>query len=132
MATFAERLKQLRKENHFTQQQIADKIGVNQGSYANWENGKREPELSTVVELAGMFNCTIDYLLGTKDVNILEFDENDLKKMEPDEISEFKEDLDKNLEQIKKAAKEKFHYSDEKIDIMLLAILKNFIENNKP
>lgn len=39
---------------------LADLAGVN----TNWENGKREPELDKVVELATELNTTVDYLLG--------------------------------------------------------------------
>lgn len=48
---FLERLKNLRKEQGLTQQGIADKIGINRGSYSNWENGKRQPTLGNVVKL---------------------------------------------------------------------------------
>ncbi|WP_438468286.1 helix-turn-helix domain-containing protein [Streptococcus pluranimalium] len=37
---------------------------MSQGSYANWENGKREPSLENVVRLAKLFGVTTDYLLG--------------------------------------------------------------------
>lgn len=61
---FSKRLKSLRQESGFTQQEVADKIGINRGSYSNWENGKREPTLENVVKLAKLFKTTTDFLLG--------------------------------------------------------------------
>ncbi|MCJ7967703.1 MAG: helix-turn-helix domain-containing protein [Lactococcus lactis] len=45
MSVFAERLKELRKQNKLTQQDIANKLDVSRVAYTNWENGKREPNL---------------------------------------------------------------------------------------
>ncbi|MGG6799489.1 UNVERIFIED_CONTAM: helix-turn-helix transcriptional regulator [Streptococcus canis] len=64
---FAERLVELRKKNDLTQQELADKIGINRGSYSNWENGKREPSFSKLIELSKLLNTTPNYLLGISD-----------------------------------------------------------------
>lgn len=64
MSIFSDKLTKYRKEQGFTQQEIADKIGINRGSYSNWENGKREPTLENVVKLAKLFKTTTDELLG--------------------------------------------------------------------
>lgn len=64
---FSKRLKSLRQESGFTQQEVADKISINRGSYSNWENGKREPTLENVVKLAKLFKTTTDFLLGVTD-----------------------------------------------------------------
>ncbi|WP_088825485.1 helix-turn-helix transcriptional regulator [Listeria goaensis] len=55
-----------------TQQALADLVSVNRVTYKNWENGKREPELNKVVELATELNSTVDYLLGNSDINYLD------------------------------------------------------------
>lgn len=68
MTTFTNRLIQLRKIRGLTQQQIADKIGVNRGSYSNWEKGKREPNFETLLKLASILNTTTSYLLGESDI----------------------------------------------------------------
>lgn len=68
MTTFTNRLVQLRKIRGLTQQQIADEIGVNRGSYSNWEKGKREPNFETLLKLASILNTTTSYLLGESDI----------------------------------------------------------------
>lgn len=57
-------LKQLRKQNKKSQQEIADFLGVNRGTYTNYELGKREPDFETLKKLAQYFNVSIDFLLG--------------------------------------------------------------------
>lgn len=61
---FPERLKELRKENRMTQQQTATLIGKSMKTYRRYENGKNEPSLETLVELATLFHVSVDYLCG--------------------------------------------------------------------
>lgn len=69
MAALTERLKELRKQKKLTQRELAEKIGVKQNSYSDWENGKSEPSLAKLTQLGHTLESTIDYLLGYSDVN---------------------------------------------------------------
>ena len=64
MATFADRLKQLRVEAGLTQHELAHKVDLSYGAIGNYESGKREPNLVTLEAFADLFNCDMDYLLG--------------------------------------------------------------------
>ena len=64
MEKFHEKLKMLRKKEGLTQQEVADKIGINRSSYSNWEKGRREPSFENLSMLACIFDVSIDYLLG--------------------------------------------------------------------
>ena len=59
-----EKLKMLRDMNEFTQQHMADALGMHRSTYAYYEIGKTEPRHSQLIKLAKMFNVTTDYLLG--------------------------------------------------------------------
>lgn len=61
---FGERLRDLRQEKNIGQVELAAKIGVSKGIISLWEQGKREPTLSSLVAIADYFNVTIDYLIG--------------------------------------------------------------------
>ncbi|EMG32518.1 helix-turn-helix domain-containing protein [Streptococcus oralis] len=64
MKIFGKRLREVRKSKKLTQQQIADEIGVNRGSYSNWEKGKREPSFENLVKLADLLDVSLDWLFG--------------------------------------------------------------------
>lgn len=63
---FAERLKQLRKENGISQQKLADLLGLGQSTIAMWEKGKNSPEYESLLKIAKIFGTSIDYLTGQK------------------------------------------------------------------
>ena len=64
MEKFHEKLKELRKEKGFTQQEVADICGVKQTVYAKWEIGVNKPTLEGIVNLADFFEVSLDWLVG--------------------------------------------------------------------
>ena len=64
MEKFHEKLKELRKEKGFTQQEVADLVHVNRVQYTNWESGKRQPSYERLSMLACIFDVSIDFLLS--------------------------------------------------------------------
>ena len=61
------RLIDLRKEKHISQRAIAPLLHVSQSTYSNWENGKTEPSIKELVDIANFFEVSIDYLVGNSD-----------------------------------------------------------------
>lgn len=53
----------LRKRNGFTQEELADKLGISPQAISKWENGHTLPETAMLPILAKLFNCSIDALL---------------------------------------------------------------------
>ncbi|WP_195943434.1 helix-turn-helix domain-containing protein [Enterococcus faecium] len=78
---FGERLKQLRLSTKKTQQQIADQLGISRAAYSHLENGRNEPDSTTLVKLANIFDVTTDYLLGNKQTPEWA-DENDIVELD--------------------------------------------------
>lgn len=58
------RLYKLRTQNDMTQEQLAEKIGVQKAAISKYENGKLDIPNSTLVKLSNIFDCSVDYLLG--------------------------------------------------------------------
>ena len=59
-----ERLKELRLEQGYTQQQVADYLKIDQSNYSKIEKGKRKlNKLSQVIKLCELYDCTQNYLL---------------------------------------------------------------------
>lgn len=67
MARFKDRLKQLRREQELTQQELAKKLGVSFSSISMYERGEREPSFEMLEMIADFFNVDMNYLLGKTD-----------------------------------------------------------------
>ena len=57
------RLRELRNKSGLTQNEIATRLGVSGQTILNWENGIYEPKISQLIQLADLFNVTVDYLV---------------------------------------------------------------------
>lgn len=62
--TFGEKLQTLRKNSGMSQDALAEKLGVSRQAISKWELGTAMPETKNIVQLAEIFDVTIDYLLG--------------------------------------------------------------------
>ena len=58
-----EKIKNLRKQHGYSQQQIAVKLHVTQGAVSQWENGLTVPAADQLSSLADIFRITVDELL---------------------------------------------------------------------
>lgn len=92
--TMAGKIFDLRKSKGWSQEELAEKIGVSRQSISKWESAAAMPDINRIVELASLFGVTTDYLLKDNqeeiDVNIDVDDEkthNHIVSLE--EITEF-------------------------------------------
>lgn len=76
----------IRTQKGFSQQKVADYLGVSRQAYCNYENGKREASYETLLQLAELFETSIDDLLG--------------RTIDTDEVSEYLEEL-RNREEMR-------------------------------
>lgn len=65
---FADKFKKLRKEHRYTQETLAEKLGVSRSAVAMWERGEREPDFETAEMIADFFNVSLDGLIGQKTI----------------------------------------------------------------
>ena len=56
--------KAMRESAGFTQQEVADKLGIRKGRYGDWERETREINLRDACSLADLFGCSLDDLAG--------------------------------------------------------------------
>lgn len=68
MGDFPNVFKQLRLREHFSQQELADRLGISKSTVSMYENGNREPDLETLEQIADLFNVDMDYLIGRKKI----------------------------------------------------------------
>ena len=67
MKIFAQRLKELRIQNNYSQKYMAEQLHIKQQSYSRYELATGEPSLETLRKIAILFNVTTDYLVGLED-----------------------------------------------------------------
>ena len=61
------RLKELREDHDYTQQQVAARIGITQRKYSYIETGIQQLTVDVLVPLARLYQVSVDYLLGETD-----------------------------------------------------------------
>ena len=61
---FCQNLKEARRFCDLTQKQVADDLGVVESCYANWEQGRTEPNIDMLRRLGKIFNVSIDDLIN--------------------------------------------------------------------
>lgn len=61
------RLKPLRQEYGYSQQQLASLLGVSQQSINKYENHGVEPDIAMLCQMSALFDTTVDYLVGRSD-----------------------------------------------------------------
>ena len=70
---FSEKLQILRKNKGYTQETLADKLGVSRQAVAKWESGQIYPDISNLIQISDLMSVSADYLVKDRDcaVNII-------------------------------------------------------------
>jgi len=61
--TLGDKLSKLRKENNYTQEQLADILGVSRQAISKWESDTAFPETERLIRISELYGCSLDYLL---------------------------------------------------------------------
>ena len=62
----AKRLFEYRKANGFSQEELAEKIGVSRQAISKWERGESSPDTENLIALSRLYNVTIDEMINTE------------------------------------------------------------------
>lgn len=60
----AERLMKLRKQKGYSQEELADKLGISRQAVSKWERAEASPDTDNLIELAKLYGVSLDELLG--------------------------------------------------------------------
>ena len=63
---FGDKLIELRKKNGYSQEELAEKLGVSRQSVSKWESNNTYPETDKIVQIANLFDCSMDDLINDK------------------------------------------------------------------
>lgn len=64
--SFAENLRQMRKDKGLSQEELAEIMGVSRQAVSKWEQGEIYPEVEKLMQLAKKFNLSLDRLLSSE------------------------------------------------------------------
>jgi transcriptional regulator with XRE-family HTH domain len=65
-----ERLRELRKQKNLTQEELGKKVSLSASTIGMYEQGRRKPDYSTLVQLCDIFHVSISYIItGNEDVD---------------------------------------------------------------
>lgn len=86
--TIGDKIKYLRLEKGYDQQDICDFLNIEQSTLSNYENNRRTPKLEMISKMADFFGVTTDYLLDR---------EVELNKKDQMEIDEYLNNFENEL-----------------------------------
>ncbi len=82
-----QRIKERRKELHITQTQIQEHCGISSGNLSGIETGRYLPSAVSLIELARILDCSVDWILtgessNSKNLSFVDIKENDRKLLD--------------------------------------------------
>lgn len=110
---FGTRLRRLRNEAGLTQQEVADHLNIHRTTYTKYERGSVNPDQQGLVQLATLFEVSVDYLLGNDvaDASVTEkkADDMQLTLQEQHLVQMFRQLTYQEQQQLVKQAGDVFH-----------------------
>lgn len=64
ISTFSQRFKYLRASAGFTQDEMSKRLDVAHSTIGMYERGERNPSIDKLIEIAKIFNVSVNFLLG--------------------------------------------------------------------
>ena len=61
------RLRDMREDRDIPQRVLAEYLHIRQNTYSQYENGQRQIPIDALIQLAGYFDTSVDYILGLTD-----------------------------------------------------------------
>ena len=69
----ADKITEERKKNGWSQEELANQLGVSRQAVSKWESAGAVPDLQRILQMSELFGVSTDYLLGTvnnKSINV--------------------------------------------------------------
>ena len=66
--TIGQKIAQLRKEHHLSQEELGNQLGVSRQAIYKWESDASLPEIEKLIALSRLFSVSVGWLLGVEDL----------------------------------------------------------------
>lgn len=80
------RLVELRKKNGYSQEELADKLGISRQAVSKWERAEASPDTDNLILLAKIYNVSLDELLNVDDEDVETIVKDNKEEVKGDEI----------------------------------------------
>ena len=117
--TLGNRIQEFRKVAKMTQEELAERLGVTPQAVSKWETDNSYPDIDLLVEIADLFKCSVDELLGRKN--------NETKVLPKD----MRKDINKMLLKVRITSEEDGETTKVKINLPVSLILACYNEGKK-
>ena len=77
------KLREARNEKGLSQKEVAKRINLTQQTYSDYETGRTNPDIETLIEIANILETSVDYILGRSD----DFGNITIKEKSPSKIT---------------------------------------------
>ncbi len=64
----SEKIMNLRKKSGWSQEELADRLGISRQSVSKWETGESVPDIDKIIRMSELWNVSTDYLLKEEEV----------------------------------------------------------------
>lgn len=121
------KIKKLRLEKGLSQKEVANFLNISSQAYGHYENGKREPDLDTLIKLAHLFDVTLDFLVNIHYSQVLGADFQ-LHESQPMAMKSFSQSIANfvcKLQQLDIPDEKFSQLTNEQIEIIAAIIKKN-------
>lgn len=68
----SEKLKELRTDHDYTQEDLGKYLNISRQGYAHYENGGRTPDYQMLIKISKFYDVSLDYILSDSDIDIEE------------------------------------------------------------
>lgn len=87
----ADKIIALRKKNGFSQEELAEKLGVSRQSISKWEGAQSTPDLDRILEMSKLFGVSTDYLLKDEmeETEYISSEDSSLRRVSMEEANSF-------------------------------------------
>ena len=127
---FGEKLKKIRLDNGWTQDELAKKLGTSKQVISRYENNQRTPVITIAAEYAKVLNVPVDYLVNDKIGSISLAKNTDLSELTPKNERDIQKRLESILDDLNSDAALTFYNGDEPMDEETLQLLRAALENS--
>ena len=116
----ANRLCELRKAHNLSQEELASKLGVSRLAVSKWERSESSPDTDNLIQLASLYNISLDELLnGDEAISLIEENKEVKSESFPKEV-----ELNVDCKVVIDGDDSKVIYDDEEVNLSIKEVLK--------